>query len=594
MITAWENATAQHSVLDKGYIELIDYMPHPATGVSGDLAIVNAARVSFMGQTKGEEADKKLLFYLLKHQHCYRGDMQVLTAQGWKRWEECNDREVFAVPNPETKRIAFENLQVKRFESHGSQEMYTFRNNRMSYAVTKGHKMRFMTKWKGLQGEDFEQVKIEDMSKWGWFDMSNNYSLVSDEDGIDDYFWLLGFFLGDGAYASSNRIAFHLKKHRKITKLMNALKSTEYQWSFKENGDDTVTIYAEIPEFFRQYLVEIKSHARDKSFDLAKIDKLTNSQLKGLFYGLVDSDGSYKRDRDSQIEFSTTSQPLAELFQLLAALNGFDAHIVGCGDDITCIIAYSTKTRTSLESRAQYHDVEQYDGDVYCATTSTGWLIVRGDETEFAFICGNTSPFEQVQFKFRVKAPLLVWWQWIRHRTFHYQSINSQSGRYTPFREDEFYFPREWRLQSADNKQGSDGVISEDRERLIYNAAAMRFSDDHWLNTEFVLDDDEVEPTLSQVLASYSRLGYQIYNQLVDQGVAKEQARLFLPGFGVYYTWVLSVDALNLMNFLRLRMADDAQWEIRQYADIIYKEMFKPLLPWTSSAFEQFVLKAGK
>lgn len=197
MTTAWEttptwlNATAQYSVLDKGYIELIDYMPHPATGVSGDLAIVNAARVSFMGQTKGEEADKKLLFYLLKHQHCYRGDMQVLTAQGWKRWEECNDREVFAVPNPETKRIAFENLQVKRFESHGSQEMYTFRNNRMSYAVTKGHKMRFMTKWKGLQGEDFEQVKIEDMSKWGWFDMSNNYSLVSDEDGIDDYFYLV-------------------------------------------------------------------------------------------------------------------------------------------------------------------------------------------------------------------------------------------------------------------------------------------------------------------------------------------------------------------------------------------------------------------
>lgn len=274
MITAWENATAQHSVLDKGYIELIDYMPHPATGVSGDLAIVNAARVSFMGQTKGEDADKKLLFYLLKHQH--------------------------------------------------------------------------------------------------------------------------------------------------------------------------------------------------------------------------------------------------------------------------------------------------------------------------------TSPFEQVQFKFRVKAPVLVWWQWVRHRTFHFQSINSQSGRYTPFREDEFYFPREWRAQSADNKQGSEGVISEQRERLIYARATLNFPDNHWLATEFLRDEDEDDPTLSQVLARYNRLGYQIYEKLLESGVAKEQARLFLPGFGVYYTWVISVDALNLMNFLRLRMADDAQWEIRQYADIIYKEMFKPLLPWTAEAFEQFVLKAGE
>jgi flavin-dependent thymidylate synthase len=304
----------------------------------------------------------------------------------------------------------------------------------------------------------------------------------------------------------------------------------------------------------------------------------------------VDSDGSYKKDRISQIEFSTTSENLSELFQVLGALNGFDAHVSTYDSETICVTAYSAKTRTSLESRAQYHGKEQYSGTVYCATTSTGWLIVRGDETEFAFICGNTSPFEQVQFKFRVKAPLLVWWQWIRHRTFHYQSINSQSGRYTPFREDEFYFPREWRLQSADNKQGSAGVISEQRERLIYARATLNFPDNHWLATEFLRDEDEDDPTLSQVLARYNRLGYQIYEKLLESGVAKEQARLFLPGFGVYYTWVLSVDALNLMNFLRLRMADDAQWEIRQYADIIYKEMFKPLLPWTSSAFEKYIL----
>ncbi|MBC8170477.1 MAG: FAD-dependent thymidylate synthase, partial [Anaerolineae bacterium] len=56
-------------LLDKGWIELIDFMPHPATGVSGDLAIVNAARVSFLGESKGTEQDKKLLLYLLRNQH---------------------------------------------------------------------------------------------------------------------------------------------------------------------------------------------------------------------------------------------------------------------------------------------------------------------------------------------------------------------------------------------------------------------------------------------------------------------------------------------------------------------------------------------
>jgi thymidylate synthase (FAD) len=64
-------------VLDKGFLELIDFMPHPLTGVSGDLAIVNAARVSFLGESKGTDRDKKLLFYLLQHKHTSPFEMCV-------------------------------------------------------------------------------------------------------------------------------------------------------------------------------------------------------------------------------------------------------------------------------------------------------------------------------------------------------------------------------------------------------------------------------------------------------------------------------------------------------------------------------------
>ena len=56
------------------------------------------------------------------------------------------------------------------------------------------------------------------------------------------------------------------------------------------------------------------------------------------------------------------------------------------------------------------------------------------------------------------------------------------------------------------------------------------------------------------------------------------------PGFGVYYIWVCKVDAHNLMHFLRLRMAADAQAEIRAYAQAIYEHFFKPVLPWTAEA----------
>lgn len=170
----------------------------------------------------------------------------------------------------------------------------------------------------------------------------------------------------------------------------------------------------------------------------------------------------------------------------------------------------------------------------------------------------HTTPFEMVEFKFRVRAPVVVWWQWVRHRTWNF---NAQSGRYTPFQEEDFYLvaPNGWRLQSSDNKQASEGLLEEGG----------------WL---------------TDALAKHYEEGFHLYQQALDAGIAREQARLFLAGFGVYYTWVAKIDAHNLMHFLSLRMANDAQYEIREYAWAIYEHFFKPALPWTAEAFQQFVL----
>jgi thymidylate synthase (FAD) len=172
----------------------------------------------------------------------------------------------------------------------------------------------------------------------------------------------------------------------------------------------------------------------------------------------------------------------------------------------------------------------------------------------------HTTPFEQVEFKFRVRAPVVVWWQWVRHRTWHY---NLQSGRYTPFQEDDFYIPSQWRLQSESNKQGSNGVVHETDNNVLKND-----------------------------LIGYTTEGFRLYQAALDQGVAKEQARLFLPGWCSYYIAVCKVDAWNLMNFLRLRMADDAQWEIRQFATALHS-IFREAMPWTGEAFDLYLAKLG-
>lgn len=172
----------------------------------------------------------------------------------------------------------------------------------------------------------------------------------------------------------------------------------------------------------------------------------------------------------------------------------------------------------------------------------------------------HTTPFEQVEFKFRVRAPVVVWWQWVRHRTWHY---NFQSGRYLPFEDEDFYIPATWRRQSESNKQGSEGAL-----------------------------DDASGAALTRRLADVTSESFQLYSHALAQGVAKEQARLFLPAWCSYYIAVCKVDAWNLMHFLRLRMAADAQWEIRQYALAIHA-IFRETLPWTAEAFDAFIKPEG-
>lgn len=168
----------------------------------------------------------------------------------------------------------------------------------------------------------------------------------------------------------------------------------------------------------------------------------------------------------------------------------------------------------------------------------------------------HTTPFEMVEFKFRIKCPLFVARQWMRHRTWSYNEV---SRRYTSV-DISFYTPQGWRQQSASNKQGSAGKV-----------------------------DSAVAEQLTQRLQEHHQRGLQFYNEAVEAGIAKEQARIFLPQ-SMYTQFVGKVDAHNLLHFIGLRMAPDAQYEIRVYAKAIFEEFVTPALPWTAEAFQVYFL----
>lgn len=170
----------------------------------------------------------------------------------------------------------------------------------------------------------------------------------------------------------------------------------------------------------------------------------------------------------------------------------------------------------------------------------------------------HTTPFEMVELKFHLAMPIFVARQWLRHRT---ASVNEYSGRYSVIR-DRFYHPAPdyVRVQSATNRQGG-GEVAE-------GATAQEFSD--WL--------DRAEAQ------------YADYERFVDQGVARETARLGLPA-SVYTEFYWKVDLHNLFHFLRLRMDAHAQREIRDYANAIFA-LTREVAPVACEAFVDYRLGA--
>lgn len=167
--------------------------------------------------------------------------------------------------------------------------------------------------------------------------------------------------------------------------------------------------------------------------------------------------------------------------------------------------------------------------------------------TKYLLDHNHSTPFEMVTFKFRIHAPVLVWWHFVRHRMASYNFV---SGRYVPFTEDQFMevAANEWRLQSKSNKQGSDGLL------------------DPYRNLDGKLSGSD----LTQLLRSHVEQSFRLYNAALSANVAREQARVFLPFAACYYTAIVQMNARSLQNFLTLRRGGDAQSEIRDYADALH------------------------
>lgn len=177
----------------------------------------------------------------------------------------------------------------------------------------------------------------------------------------------------------------------------------------------------------------------------------------------------------------------------------------------------------------------------------------------------HTSTFRHSAITLEVYAPLLTARQWFKYAvaSSHLEDQfgwNESSRRYIT-ENVEFYLPQplEWRAAPENKKQGSGDSVG------IY------------LGTE-----------LSNDLLLYQDRGQQLYQAALDNGVAPEQARLFLPAYGLYVRWRWTASLGAVLHFLQQRLAHDAQSEIREYAEAV-KTILAEHFPHSVEAMLQFL-----
>lgn len=213
-------------------------------------------------------------------------------------------------------------------------------------------------------------------------------------------------------------------------------------------------------------------------------------------------------------------------------------YIDHCGSDISVVNA----ARVSFHKESNWeYEQDSHDGPGKPKLSEKDTKLIN-----YLAKHEHISPFNHAFLSFRVKAPIFVARQLVKHKFLPWNEVSRRYVDEAP----EFYFPDQWRGRSEDKKQGSGDTVVE-------------------INKAF-------DPRNSAAVALMS------YNSMLSWGVAPEQARMVLPQ-NTMTEWIWSGTLGAFCNMLRLRLKPDTQQETREVAQLIYEHV-STLFPVSTKA----------
>lgn len=363
--------------------------------------IERAGRVCYKSEDKiTETSAKEFVDRMIKSDHCYTGDTEVLTENGWVKFKNYRGEKVAAVNS---------DCSFKGFEAPKRTVNYRYRGNFYYYPslgieVTDGHNMF------GVFRES--KNNFYNNTSYSLFKCNTSYR---DNNGREKtlgermfktpkhcskpiynnpYGELIGFWLGDGCYApeTKNKLIFHLKKSRKIEYLKKLCEELGYIFESRKSNYYAVTNPNIGSSFHSLYYNE------GKKLPLSYFPSIGIAY--SIIQGLINSDGSFGVNTKT-ITFTNTSKSIIDWLMIYAPLCGYTASYGGVSHNTSIensvYRVYLLDTSYTLNNDSRNPDskvvISYKEEDVYCVTVSTGLIMVRGTNGVTS-ICGNCAMLE--------------------------------------------------------------------------------------------------------------------------------------------------------------------------------------------------------
>lgn len=511
----------------------------------------------------GEIVVRRLLAGERGHYGCYSADTLVMTSEGWKAWPEVTADDLLLAVDIQTGASHFETPKaLHAYAIKPGDHLYSITSQRLDQLVTHDHRMVISSRrkdgtWSGFRferacgviGRPVRYRVTSDLS------FSDRRLPIDRPAGVDflDALRLAGFYYGDGVRSSSIEprcLRFRLRKQRKISYLQEIGSSVGV---LEPRASDRFTVYCDaVASWVERHF----SHEHGKTVP-AWLVRLPRSEFFAFLEGLRQSDGTrYKPATAHGGEswaIDSCEKEALERIQAGAVLNGISAQLtLNNPNEGPEHVNHRPCWRVSFNYERPFARFElcqgrtrgteeavPYEGFVYCATVSTGALLVSRNGKPV--VSGNCLEHPSIVFNVGW-FPHTVMQQARTHRVA--VSFDVQSGRYTSQRildvisgqrsvEEVFYLRQPG---SYTNRQGARYTYTEDARHV----------------------------DLARCLDAAAHYANQI-----SDGFSEEQARELIP-YAIRQHFVVSFNLRSLMHFLDMRAKKDAQLEITQLCDLIY------------------------